>query len=379
MDTTPIEPAQHRSLQAERLDPRSLDDACLVAWRTLADRAIEPNPFYRPEYILADVLERSIEASLLVVRDGTRWVGCLPVRDCAPSRTLPLAHLEAYADEYAVCTTPLLDRDCVDPAIDALLEYVHADRHAAALLFRSLPSMGPAADALRSGAARRHMRPTIYEAYERAAWFRRPNGIAPSPVINESERRKLARRARAMSAELGGGLEIVDRASQPEAWDTFLAIERSGWKGEQGTALASVEADAAFFRRMCAGMSGAGRLELVALEVGGRTVAMECHLVDAEAQYTIKIAYDAEFGRFSPGVQLGYRVLEDLPARPFAMADSCADRTNAHINELWPGRRPMQTLLLPAGGVTSALVRPVVAGKTLARHVRDDLLHRPPG
>ena len=69
-------------LSAVRLDAGSLDAADRAAWSDLADRAVEPNPFFRPEFVLPSVRHHDVPVELIVVRDETRsrWVACLPVR-----------------------------------------------------------------------------------------------------------------------------------------------------------------------------------------------------------------------------------------------------------------------------------------------------------
>lgn len=370
--------ATHRSpsTQAwELLDPAHIDAADVAAWRTLADRAAEPNPFYRPEYLLPNVDERHGDVRLLVVRDDRRWLACLPIREVPANRTFPLPHVEALVDPYSVCSTPLVDRGDVHVGVDGLLAFVGGEHGASALLLAMFPPDGPVGSALTALAPSRRIHPVVYQDGTRAAWYGSPEGPPSGAGINGSERHRLARRARGLERELGAGLEVVDRAQDPAAWDLFLALEASGWKAEAGTALASSASDTAFFRRMCAGMSATGHLELVALEAGRRTAAMECHLIEDRATFVIKIAYAADLHRYSPGYLLGVRVLDGFDQQGLQLADSCASEDNVHINRFWPARRRIQTVLLPTGARSARLVGPTVRAKRLARHVRDDLLH----
>ncbi len=259
-------------------------------------------------------------------------------------------------------------------AIDGLLAYVDDEHGASALLLAKFPCDGPVGTALVTAAAVRGVHPTVYLDETRAAWYRTPDDRPSGAGINESERHRLARRARGLERELGAELRVADRSGEPAAWEAFLTLEASGWKADAGTALASSAGDAAFFRRMCAGMSATGHLELVALEAGGRTAAMECHLIERRATFVIKIAYSADLHRYSPGYLLGVRVLDGFHAQGLELADSCADEGNAHINRLWPARRRIQTVLLPTSAPSARLVGPTVRAKRVARHVRDDLL-----
>jgi hypothetical protein len=363
-------------LQAIRLDPLALPANDLAASSQLADRAAEPNPFFRPEFVLANVIERGAPAELLVVRDDARWLACLPIRTRPPSLRLPVPQLEGLIDEYSLFGTPLIDRESLGPATDALIDLIRAERRAAVLVLGKFDPDGPVGAAIAAAAMRRGMRPIVYSDEDRAAWRRSSDPGHAGVRLNRSDSRELARRSRLLSTELGGELLVVDHSLEPAAWDTFLAMENSGWKAERGTALGSTAADAAFFRHMCAAMSAAGLLEVVALEVGGHTVAMECHLVDAGVLYSFKIAHEPEFRKFSPGTQLKYRVIESFHQRGLVLADSCAVPSNLHMNRLWPERRRMQTLLLPTGAQTASLLPPAMFVRAAAKRFRDDVLRR---
>lgn len=364
-----IDDSTEPRLRGIRLDPRAVDAAGHAAWRDLADRAAEPNPFYRPEFLLANVIERGLAVELLVVMDGPRWVACLPVRTLPPTPRLPLSSLTALTDEYSFSGTPLLDREVLDAAADGLVELVRAERRAAVLLIGVFESDGPVGRAIEAAAARQGTRLTRLTSFQRAGWRRSTEPHFPGPAFNRSDRRELARRTRLLSAEVGGEPLIVDRSHDPAAWDQFLAMENAGWKADRGTALASTTPDAAFFRRMCEGMAAAGCLEIVSLEVAGRTVAMECHLIDGPAFWSFKIAHDPAYRKFAPGTQLKYRVIDGLQDRQFDLANSCAVPDNAHMNRLWPDRRTMEIVMLPTRAPAARLVRPILWGRGAARRL----------
>jgi CelD/BcsL family acetyltransferase involved in cellulose biosynthesis len=357
-------------LNGFRIDVRAVDEAGTAAWRALADRAAEPNPFFRPEFLLANATQRKVPVELLVVKDDERWVACLPVRSRPPTLRLPLSSLTALTDEYSFSGTPLIDRDALDAAADGLIQLVRAESRAAILLIPMFDSHGPVGRALDSAADRNDVRLNRISTFQRAAWRRSQERHFPGPAFNHSDRRELARTARRLAAELGGELVVVDRTHEPAAWEQFLDMENSGWKGDWGTALGSTERDAEFFRRMCAGMSAAGCFELVSLEVGGRTVAMESHLIDGPTFWPFKIAHDPAFRKFSPGTQLMYRVIDGLHERSIEMADTGAVPDNAHMNRLWPDRRTMHTVLLPTGSPAARLVPVVMLVRDAVRNLR---------
>ena len=317
--------------EAVRLDPRTLDAGDLTRWGELADRAIEPNPFLRPEFVLATVIERGIPGGAAGRPVRLALDRLLLVRRRGPTLRLPLPNVEALTD----AVLPSAARRSSTVTCDRGRRWVHRRRHARSAALLPCRS-GCSLQMARSRRPwlprppRRGIRPIVYSDFERAAWHRSADSTFPAPSSTARTVASSRGARRLLASELGGEIQVVDHTLEPGAWEAFLAMEDSGWKAERGTALGSSAADAAFFRRMCAGMSAAGRLEVVGLEVGGRTVAMECHLVDGDVLYSFKIAHDPAFRKFSPGTQLKYRVIERLAERGLRLADSCAV----------PGQRP---------------------------------------
>ena len=143
-------------------------------------------------------------------------------------------------------------------------------------------------------------------------------------------------------------LSVTD--GEPAAVEAFLALEASGWKGEAGTAMRSA-AHAEFFRETCAGFAAAGRLQLVALTGGDRSLAMQCNLRAGDGVFCFKLGVDEEFARYSPGVQLQVDNVHLFHGdETLQWADSCADPSNQMINRLWPDRRHLVSVMVPGAG-----------------------------
>jgi CelD/BcsL family acetyltransferase involved in cellulose biosynthesis len=360
-----------------RIDARDIDAAGRAAWSALADRAVEPNPFFRPEFALANMAERGVPLELLVVRDGATWLACLPVRRRPPTSRLPVRTLDVMTDEYSFLGTLLLDRDHRDAAAEAFLDLVEEERRAAVVVLREWAPDGPVAIAIRGAAERRGLRPIVNSAFERAAWHRAPEGPSLGANLPGDDQRHLRKRTRRLTADLGEP-QIVNRTSEPAAWEAFLQLENTGWKADRGNPMVATPGDAAFFRRVCAEMSATGVFELLSLEAGGKTLALETHLIDGDALYSFKIAHDPEYRAYAPGTQLKARVIDGFHDRGLRLADSCASQFNEHMNRLWPDRRPLETLLLPTGAVSARLLRPMLGVRDVAKRVGEGIRGRRP-
>ena len=358
-------------VHAAVLDAKDLTEDDVGAWRSLADRAVEPNPFFRPEFVLASAAHHPGTVELRVVVDGEDWAACMPVRRTAEWQPVHLPTLHPWCPTFSLYAAPLVDRDAVEPALDAFVAGVAAEPRAVMLIFDQIDPGGAVVTALRAAAKRHGLTPIVFRDFERAAWRRRPGGEPPPEAISRSSSTKLRQQGRQLARHVGGELEVVDRSAEPAAWQRFVDVERSGWKGERGTALGSSTADSAFFRAMCDGMHRVGRLQLLALEGGGETLAMESHLIEGELLYSFRIGFDGRFGDFSPGTQLQSLVLERFGAQGIDLADSCAAPGHPAMNRMWPDRRRMQVLFLPTRAPRARLLRPRLAAEELARRGRD--------
>ncbi len=341
-------------MRARRASLNELTAADRTRWGALASVAVEPNPFFEPAFALPASEQLSEPGvSLLVVEDDEGWRACLPVQRTRIARLVP--GLRTWRHLYCFLGTPLLHPEGTDEAARRLLET--ALEAEGRLVLEGFADGGRASLALRRAAERLGLATLEETAHERAMLVRRPDGDYLA-TMRSHRRRELNRLGRRMAAELGGELSVSDHTADRSARERFLELERSGWKGRGATALGSSPEHAELFRRVCHSFAEDGRLQLLALAVDDRTVAMKCNLYAGEGGFCFKIAYDEELARFSPGVQLERegigRFHEDRDER---WQDSCADPQNEMINRLWPDRRRICTTLLSRRGARATLSR----------------------
>jgi hypothetical protein len=137
----------------------------------------------------------------------------------------------------------------------------------------------------------------------------------------------------------------------------FLQLESSGWKGKEGSALASHDADRLFFSAVATAAFQRGRLLMLALLVNNKAIAYRCSLLAGPGSFSFKIAFDEAYARFAPGVLLHLENVRYLHSRPeIRWMDSCTSPDNSMLNHLWPDRRAMTTLVVGAGRGSGDLV-----------------------
>jgi hypothetical protein len=95
------------------------------------------------------------------------------------------------------------------------------------------------------------------------------------------------------------------------------------------------------------GLAADGHARIDRLMQNGRPLAAAITLRSGTSAWFWKIAYDEEFARHSPGVQVSLDLTERLLADPaVARADSCATAGHPMIDHLWRERLALADLLI---------------------------------
>jgi len=316
-------------------------EALQDAWEELAAASVEPNPFYESWMLLPALRSFARErVEVVLVFRGDLLCGLFPI-----------AHRRGRAGlwrhPYCYLTAPLLRRGCERAAIHCWLDTLAA--RATVVRLEDVPGDGCLRLHLVDELNERKWPALVSEAYTRAVLRRGPSAEEFLSRALAGKRRKEFRRQRTRLSELGGLMtEELPPGADPAPWvDEFLDLEAQGWKGREGV---DSLRDRTFVQQMAAGAARKGKLQMLALRLDGRPVAMKMNLVGGEGAFAFKITFDEGFRRFSPGVLLELDNVErahQLPA--LRWMDSCAAPNRFMINHLWPDRREMQTVFFSTG------------------------------
>lgn len=340
----------------EERDWRSFQDkAELVRWDALAQSAAEPNPFFESWYLLPSlkILDPAGHVRLLRVEAGGQLVGVLPVKRERSYYGHPLPHWRTWLHPNAFSGVPLVAAGAEMAFWRALLAWAD-DAGNTPLFFHlaEMPLHGPLYEALREVLAGENRAAALVHRYERAML---QSDHSPRDYFEASvnaKRRKELRRREKRLAELGD-LQVDRQEGQQglDDWlDEFLTLERSGWKGAVGSALASREGTEALFRSAMRGAAERGRLERLTLRLDGRAIAILTTFITPPGAFGFKTAYDEAFARASPGVLLQREFLDLLDRSDIAWCDSCAAPDHCMIDHFWRERRPIGRINIALGG-----------------------------
>ncbi len=128
-----------------------------------------------------------------------------------------------------------------------------------------------------------------------------------SPGTAKEARRRLRQRAKQpdLVVERAGDSETVDRVI-----DECFALEARTWKGEGGTAMQDDRDVHRFYRELARTLARRGELALYLLRRGDRVVAFDYAVRGARRIDSLKVAFDPEESRLSPGNLLTLEMLK---------------------------------------------------------------------
>lgn len=130
-----------------------------------------------------------------------------------------------------------------------------------------------------------------------------------------NHRHKMRKAWRRSEREGGVELDVRNRFGRGELEELLrvgFELERSGWKGREGTAVLQQPGFFEFVLRESEYLARDGQMRLAFLRRGEQAIAFEYTWVAKGVVSTPKIAYDESFARLSPGQQLLHWTLRDL-------------------------------------------------------------------
>ena len=107
---------------------------------------------------------------------------------------------------------------------------------------------------------------------------------------------------------------VNDQRSLPAAFEAFLELEASGWKGEQGTSTAIKHGSdlVRFYRQLLDSFGEDGTFQINLLEVGGVPAAGQMCVRSKHSCSILKVAYSDDLRKYGPGNILMLNFLEKL-------------------------------------------------------------------
>ena len=355
----------------------------LPAWENLCTSALEPNVFYEP-WILLPAIEAfgaGVEFLFVLIYataagcDGKtqRLFGFFPLHREQKFRGLPMCHLKLWNHVYGCLCTPLVRAERAGETATAFLNWLVTAAPAIGFMkFKLIPGEGPFQELLKDRLAEHNLRTYTIDTYSRPAF--RPAVDAETylkQTLSGNYRKQMKRKENRL-AECGR-MEYATLMPDGdlETWlTTFLRLECSGWKGREGSALASKPADRDFFLQIAREAFQRRRLIMQSLVLNGQPIAIYSAFTAGNGSFDFKPAYNEDFSRYSPGILLELERFRYLHTRPdLAWMDSCSD-PDSFRNAIWGEKRKIKTVLVSTGSWKGDLFLAVIA---LRKWLRDKI------
>lgn len=312
-------------------------------WTELAQDAAEANAFYAPDMLGAALDHLAGDVRLIEARADDGPIGLLPIAVQPRHGRLPIGCVANWMHDHCFFGAPIVRRGAELAAWRDFIAQLDAAPWARGFLhLEGIDAAGANAAAIEALCVEQRRGWREIHRYDRAMLRSDLDADSYWETHVRSKKRKELRRLQKRLAELGA-LEqrlLTDTADLADWCGDFLALEASGWKGQEGTALACKPDHAAFFRAACAAACNAGRLHMLRIDLDGRAIAMLVNFRHGEGAFSFKIAIDETLGRFSPGVLIEIANLHAVQGDPaIDWMDSCAAAGHPMIDSLWAERR----------------------------------------
>jgi hypothetical protein len=351
--------------------------ADLEAWAALESRALEPNAFLSPHFIVPAL--RYLDPHLRVVglcveRDDPagEMLALGVFRPVPASSTCPVPHLLGYFSRHSYLGGLLLDRSDGGEALAALADHVRRRGFGwQALVLPRARIDGPIGsllDAQAQDAGRRILR---LQPKTRAVMIPSASGAEAVKVALGKRHKEVERNKRRLAESGPVTWHGLRKDLGPEPVESFLRLEHQGWKLEEKTSLRSDPKDEAFFKEMTQRFDADGRAIFTELRVGARAVSSTCNYVSGSAGFAFKVGWDVEFRKVGPGLLNEVEFLRAAPElfRDLTWFDSGA-QPDSYIDKLWPERREIGTLVVPLTRAAALSQRLLAGARTVVRRFR---------
>jgi CelD/BcsL family acetyltransferase involved in cellulose biosynthesis len=236
---------------------------------------------------------------LVAARRGGRLVGIVPMQVRRGAWRSPT---NAHSPGFDLLA---LDGEALEALSGALFQDRVRDL-AVAPLDASGPALRALGEAARVRGYRTFVRPASRAPYLRLAGDLRAHEDSLSRNLRHDVQRRLRRLCEAgiVSVQFGDGSAGLD-----DLLEEGFRVEALSWKGRRGTAIASGDETTRFYTGLARWAASAGWLRLAFLRLDRRAIAFQLDLELRSRYYSLKIGYDPEYQRFSPGKLLAYMMV----------------------------------------------------------------------
>jgi CelD/BcsL family acetyltransferase involved in cellulose biosynthesis len=304
-----------------------LVEALADEWRDLCQEGPCDQPFFRPEWIAAAIaaFAPGRRLSLVTARDRGRLRAVLPLlEEKASLYGFPFTRLRGAANVQHSGRFDLVHGNSPDVQTIARVVWRHLkDSPGWDMVELPIIPQGGAAEQLLT-IAEADKFPTFQYEQRRNPYLlldRNQGGADCSRFApNAHFRQNLRRRWRKLEAAGSLSLRRADQADQDDL-QRFYGLERKGWKGKKGTAIACSRETQQFYDSVAQCGERFGYLSLYFLEQGNAVIAAHFGLTCGGRYFPLKVGYEEDYAEYGPGHLITWAILRDCVQRGLSEFD----------------------------------------------------------
>lgn len=347
----------------------------------LSNRVMEPNIFFTGKLLapaMPRVDDRSVRFALMRDENGTRsrMRFLMPFTVEKPGFSVGPTILRAWANPFGPLGTPLVDSEGAAETIDNLLDALAQPelRLPDVLVLPMLRLDGPFVRMVKAIALSRNLPLATAEPHNRMVLTSEIDAQAYlKHTLRPDHLEALASSWRHLE---GAGPLSHEIARQPQdiriRTEEFLALEASGSKGRNRSALVSDRYRAAFAREAITNLAEIDAVRIHTLNLDGRAIASAVVFMTMGEAYLWKLAVDEDYQRHQIEQLLMQRLTEwHLDDANILRTDSCGAHEDADLSGFWGESVQMGTLVIGLAQNSDRDVRQVAAQVHMYRNTRN--------
>lgn len=323
-------------------------------WAQLAERAGGDNVFAKDWFVLSALRfsDQRADVRLAIVTGGDgAWLGVLPLISHARFGQWPVRNWSTWLATNQFLGSPLVAAGTADAFWQALLSHLDELSSGEIMLYcRQFAEDDQASAALLAYCEASGRALHVIDQYDRR--MHRPGREAQA---SGKKKAKAAARLRSLRAKLArdhGDVEVTfdHGTANCEEWlDAFLAMERSGWKGRAGSALACQAETQGLFRDVILRGLEYDCVRLATLTAGGKPLAMSSWFVVGDQGFGFKMAFDESYRSYAPGQLLMRAIADQIHQTPDLQFDTCTPRGTQYCRQMWGDARTIFDCAIAVG------------------------------
>ena len=286
-----------------------IDQEIIAQWSELEKRALTSNAYLSPSFIIPAIKYLTPDSSIviIIVSDVTDnnsvilGVGVFEI--IKPTLRYPFTYLRTYRSEHSFIGGMLLDDKKYREVLYNILTYLKNEKKYSALQFSDVSLFTELSDS-NNELCKKSIHWFNFENIDRLILIPKNSGIEYLEKNMSKRSYKNIKRKKRKLNELGDveWVLISKNNITSKNSETFLKLERSGWKGDVGSTLSKSSESEMFFKEMISNFKKYNDIFFTEIKLNGKSIASTCNLISGNVGFAFKLAWDANYSKYSIGV-----------------------------------------------------------------------------